>query len=105
MSKIIGVEGMTVEEVNKELEKGAKFVTFIYCFSLVIITFKRSSDIYFVRHDAGTLKKSIPYILISLLLGWWGIPWGLIYTVESLIVNFKGGRDVTAQVMSTLRQE
>ena len=104
MAKINGIDGMSVEEVNKEIAKGAKFIVFLYCFSLLIITFKRSSDIYFIRADEGTLIKSLPFSVLSFFVGWWGIPWGIIYTIQSLITNFSGGRDVTEQVMSTLRK-
>ncbi|MEO1429445.1 MAG: hypothetical protein AAFV71_10345 [Cyanobacteria bacterium J06633_8] len=105
MSKIIGLDDLTVEEVNKELNNGAKFVAFLYCFSLIVITFKRSSSIYFIKAGEGTLKHSIKFTLISIFLGWWGIPWGIIYTIQSLITNCQGGRDMTTQVMSALRQE
>ena len=105
MSKIIGLDYLTVEEINRELANGAKFVVFIYCFSLIIVTFKRSSNIYFIKAGEKTLSKSIKYTLISLLLGWWGIPWGIIYTIQSLVTNFQGGRDMTEQVMSALRQK
>ncbi len=105
MSKIIGLDNLTVEQVNKELANGAKFVVFLYCFSLFIVTFKRSSDIYLIKASENTLNQSIKFTLISLFFGWWGIPWGLIYTIEALFTNFKGGRDITQQVMSDLRQE
>ena len=26
---------------------------------------------------------------LSLLLGWWGIPWGPIYTIRALVINSK----------------
>lgn len=104
MSKIIGLDGMTVEQLNKELANGGKFVVFFYCFSIVILTFKRSSEIHLVKAGEGTFKKSIKFTLISLFLGWWGIPWGIIYTIQSIFTNFRGGRDVTEQVMSVLRQ-
>ncbi|MBV6622324.1 MAG: hypothetical protein KI793_05095 [Rivularia sp. (in: Bacteria)] len=105
MSKIIGLDNLTVEEVNQELNNGAKFVAFLYCFSLGIVTFKRSSSIYFIKAGEGTLKHSIKFTAISIFLGWWGIPWGIIYTVQSFITNFQGGRDMTNQVMSALRQK
>ncbi|MDM9380288.1 hypothetical protein QUB80_06170 [Chlorogloeopsis sp. ULAP01] len=105
MTKIIGLEGMSVEEVYQELSKGAKFVVFLYCFSIVILTFKRSSNIYFIKYGEVALIKSIKYTLISVFLGWWGIPWGIIYTIQSIFTNFRGGKDVTLQVMSTLRQK
>lgn len=104
MSKIIGLDGMTVEDVNKELGNGAKFVVFLYCFSIIILTFKRSSNIYFIKSGENTLKKSLKFTFISLFLGWWGIPWGIIYTIQSLVTNFRGGKDITPQVMSALRQ-
>ncbi|BCL34890.1 hypothetical protein [Nostoc sp. MS1] len=104
MSKIIGLDGITVEELNKELANGAKFVVFPYCFSVLILTFRRSSEIHLIKARQGTFKKSLKFILISFFLGWWGIPWGIIYTIQSIFVNFQGGRDVTDQVMSALRQ-
>ena len=105
MSKIIGLEGMTVEDVNRELASGAKFIVFLYCFSIVILSFKRSSSIYFIKSGENTLGKSFKFTLISLFLGWWGLPWGIIYTIQSLWTNFRGGQDVTPQVMSALRQQ
>jgi len=96
---------MTVEEVNYELASGAKFIVFLYCFSIVILTFKRSSNIYFIKSGENTLKKSLKFTLISLFLGWWGIPWGIIYTIQSLVTNLQGGKDVTPQVMAALRQQ
>ncbi|MBD2361649.1 hypothetical protein H6G36_10735 [Anabaena minutissima FACHB-250] len=105
MSKIIGLDDMTVEELNQELANGAKFVVFLYCFSIVILTFKRSSEIYLIKSGENTLKKSIKFTLISLFLGWWGLPWGIIYTIQCLFTNLSGGRDVTQQIMAALRQE
>ncbi|MEH2465483.1 hypothetical protein [Nostoc sp.] len=104
MLEIVGLEGMTVEEVNKEIANGAKFVVFLYCFSIIILSFKRSSKIYFIKAGESTLKKSLLFILISLFFGWWGIPWGIIYTVQCLFTNLRGGKDMTAQVIAALRQ-
>jgi hypothetical protein len=36
--------------------------------------------------------------------GWWGIPWGPIFTVQSLVVNFKGGKDITAAVSGAMNR-
>ena len=32
----------------------------------------------------------------------WGIPWGPIWTIQSLAVNFRGGKDVTDAVVKSL---
>ncbi|MCB9098823.1 MAG: hypothetical protein H6632_04725 [Anaerolineales bacterium] len=102
--KIIGIEGLTVNELNMELQTGGKFVIFQYCISIVILTFKRSSNIYFIKGSESTVSKSIGYTILTLFLGWWGIPWGPIYTISSLLTNFGGGKDVTAEVIASLSQ-
>lgn len=100
---IDGMEGMSGEDLQRELASGAKFVVFEYCVSLLVMTFRRSSDIHFVRAGEGTLAKSLPYSMLSMVLGWWGFPWGFIYTPAVLYTNFSGGRDVTAEVLGNIR--
>lgn len=102
--KIKGIEGLTNEQVQAELQQGGKFVIYQYCISLVLITFRRPSEIYFVRAGEGSLGKGIGFSGVTLLFGWWGIPWGPIYTLQSLWVNFRGGRDVTHEVVASIGQ-
>lgn len=101
--KIQGVEGMTAGDVAREVQSGAKFVVYQYCISLLVVTLKRSSDIYFIQAGESALATGIGYSLLSVLLGWWGIPWGPIYTLQSLAVNLGGGKDVTKEVISSTR--
>lgn len=98
---IKGVEGLNVGEVQDQVRQGAKFVVFGYCLSFLIITLKRSSDVTFIRAGDSAVVASLPYTLLSLVLGWWGFPWGLIYTPMVLIQNLGGGKDVTAEVMAS----
>jgi hypothetical protein len=105
MSKIKNWEGLSTEEINEELGKGAKFVMFQYCFSIIFMSFQRSSDIYFIRAGESTAKHSIGYTILTLCVGWWGIPWGIIYSFTSLYTNFTGGKDVTAEVLAALNSE
>jgi hypothetical protein len=102
--QILGVEGMTVEQVHRELARGGKFVLFEYCISVIILTFKRPSDIYFIRAGESAAMKSLQFTLLSLVAGWWGFPWGPIYTISSVVTNLGGGRDVTSDVMRSLVQ-
>jgi hypothetical protein len=46
--------------------------------------------------------KGLPYTLFTLAAGWWGIPFGPIFSVMALFNNLKGGKDVTKEVMSIL---
>jgi len=102
--KILGTEAMSTDEVNFELQRGARFVIYQYCISLLVITFKRSSDIYFIRTGESRVTKGLAFSLISLLLGWWGIPWGPIFTIGSFVTNFGGGKDVTQEVISSIKR-
>jgi hypothetical protein len=103
MTKIVGLEEIkSGGELQQEVQQGGKFVMYQYCISILIPTFRRSSNTYFIRHEENALLKGIPYTLLSLLLGWWGIPWRPIYTVQSVWINFKGGRDVTSEVLASM---
>ena len=46
--KIQGLEGKSASEIQLELQRGAKFVVYSYCVSLILITFRRPSEIYFL---------------------------------------------------------
>lgn len=100
--QIKGIEGLSTQEINDELQAGARFVIYRYCISLLVITLRRNSDVYFIRANESAVKKGWSYSALSFLLGWWGIPWGPIYTIGSLSTNFGGGKDVTQQILSTI---
>jgi hypothetical protein len=91
---------VSAEEVALEIQHGAKFVVYEYCFSIVILTFRRSSNIYYIRPRESSLGKGWIYTLISLLFGWWGIPWGPIYTVATIVNNLRGGLDITQDIVA-----
>lgn len=96
---INGIKSMRLGEIESEVQSGARFVMFQYCYSIVFITLRRSSDIYFVRSSESAWTKSLKWTTITFLLGWWGIPWGFIYTPSIIMNNLKGGKDVTAAVI------
>ena len=103
--KIRGIEGMRAGEVDFEIQRGARFVFFQYCISIVVLTFRRASDVYFLRKGESAVTKGLPFTLLSLVAGWWGIPWGPIYTVQSVYNNSRGGKDVTESVLNSVRAE
>lgn len=103
--KIRGIEGMRPGEVDFEIQRGARFVFFQYCISIVVLTFRRASDIYFLRQGESAVTKGLPFTLLSLVAGWWGIPWGPIYTIQSVYNNSRGGKDVTESVLNSVRSE
>ncbi len=68
--------------------------TFLLVVSFGFFTTKSVRGVY-VRGVHGRFLPAALYTLLTLALGWWGIPWGPIYTLEALGANLAGGRRVT----------
>lgn len=100
--KIKGIENMDGGNIMSQIQQGGKFVIYTYCFSLILVTFRRSSDIYFIRAGEGSVKNGLKFTLLTALFGWWGIPWGPIYSIGAFISNFRGGKDITNEVLASL---
>lgn len=97
--------GNTVEEMKKELRewlcnnrygeyKGVKItpetklVSYTYVMSLIVFTRRNSTRYYIKDLEKGpALKAKILSILCTFLLGWWGIPFGPIWTIKYGISN------------------
>jgi hypothetical protein len=94
-SDVVGLEGLSNEEILWELRNGGKFVVYQYCVSLVVLTLYRSSAVHFIRSNESAVLHGMKYTLLSLALGWWGIPFGPIMTVAAIAINLCGGRNVT----------
>ena len=95
--------GMSPQEAEFEVNRGGRFVIFQYCVSALIVTFRRPTSVHFIKYGESPIAKGLPYTLISLLLGWWGFPWGFIYTPQVIYKNLKGGTDVTGAVMARVQ--
>ncbi len=103
--EIKNLEGLSPAQLKREIDHGGKFVIYDYTISIIIMTFRRSSNIYFVRSNENALMKGLGFTLLTLGLGWWGIPWGPIYTIGALYRNLSGGKEVTAEVLQLLVQQ
>jgi len=99
---IPGAGTMTPHEIKAAVDAGARFVFFQFCISALVITFKRPSPIYFLQPGEGTFVRQLPFTLISLVGGWWGIPWGPIWTISTTITNLSGGKDVTHEILARI---
>jgi hypothetical protein len=100
--KIHGIAGISADQLKFELERGGRFVIFQYAISVIVMSFRRPSDVYFIRSGEGTASKSIGFTILTLLAGWWGIPFGPIFTIQCLLTNLRGGKDVTGQILGSL---
>jgi len=90
-------------EVLAEIDRGGRFVVYQYVVSVVILTFRRNAPLEFVPAGESPVTLGLPWTLLTLFLGWWGIPFGFIYTPIVLTKNLRGGTDVTANVLAKLR--
>ncbi|MCK4260564.1 MAG: hypothetical protein KAX49_16425 [Halanaerobiales bacterium] len=68
-----------------------ELVQYQACLSFLIISVKVKSK-FFVKESHFTLSINVVYSLIALIIGWWGLPWGLIYTIQALANNITGGK-------------
>jgi len=75
---------MSPAELQTAVAQGGRFVVFQYCVSLLVVSLKRSSPLYFIRPGESAFTRSLPYTLISFVAGWWGIPWGPIWTLMTM---------------------
>ena len=91
MAAIEGIEGLSAEALDYQISLGGRFVVYSYAISVLVMSFRRSSNVQFVRSDENAALRGLPYTLLAALLGWWGIPWGPIFTVQALATNL-GGR-------------
>jgi hypothetical protein len=102
MAAIKNLNGLSVEQVSDEIKRGGRFIMYQYTVSLVVVTLQRSSDIYFIPAAEKSVGKGFPFTVVSLVFGWWGLPWGPIRTIGSISCNLSGGKDVTQEVMSLM---
>ncbi len=69
-----------------KISAGSEVITFDLAFSVVVASFKGRSQMFVVgQHCLWPWR--IAYTLLSFVFGWWGVPWGPIYTVQSLHAN------------------
>jgi len=86
MKTIQNIKGLTTDDLTRELSKGG-------------------SPIYLIRSGESVFQYGLCFMLLSLLLGWWALPWGPLYTVHAIFTNLNGGKDVTYETVELLNQE
>ncbi len=103
--EIKGIDGLTLDDLHREIAEGGRFVFYKYCVSALVLTYQKPSPIFFVRGHESAVLKGLGYTALTALLGWWGIPWGPIYSVGALWTNLRGGHDVTNEVLCDLAHQ
>lgn len=65
-------------------------VRYQFVVSFLIVTFRVDTRYYIVGHDATRTVAAL-CTAITLILGWWGFPWGPIHTPQVIARNLRGG--------------
>lgn len=99
---VSGTEGMNIQQIEDDVLRGGRFRIFRYNFSIVVMSFQRGSDIQYIRAGHGSGAHAWPWTLLSMMVGWWGIPWGIFFTVQTLWTNCMGGLDVTTEMLTSV---
>ncbi|MBA2225749.1 hypothetical protein [Thermogemmata fonticola] len=75
-----------------------RWVCYEICYSFMLATVVCRSRPVATHSWKQRLSYGIGYSLLALLLGPWGIPWGIFHTLRILWLNLTGGIDVTPHV-------
>lgn len=102
---IIGLENKSNNEIKELLSNGGKVVYFQYTISMIFLTQKNNSPFFYIAPNESTFSFGVKYLLLSLFFGWWGIPWGPIYTLETLFTTLFGGKEVTKDIQDSIPDE
>jgi len=96
---LAGTAPIFADELLVRLRGGWRCVRFEYCISFGVITLRRQSAVYLTADWRDRYIRGVGYSLLALLLGAWGVPWGLVRTPWAVWTNLTGGTDVTDEVI------
>lgn len=99
---LVGPGPMLPDEIRQRVADGARLVRFETVMSAVLFTVRRQSGVYLTESWQQRYLTGIWYSAASLVLGPWGVPWGLIYTPLAVWTNLTGGVDATDEVLAWL---
>lgn len=99
---VSGTEGMTLQQIEDDVLRGGRFRVLRWNFSVIIMSFQRSAGLRYIRSTDGPGLYAWPWTLLSMVVGWWGIPWGIFFTIGTLYTNCMGGKDVTADLLASV---
>ncbi|HRE39442.1 MAG TPA: hypothetical protein PK977_15460 [Chitinophagaceae bacterium] len=100
--KIKNAENLSAEQLQEEVNRGGRFVHYQYAVSFIVAAIKPDTGVYLIRKGESAVKESLFFTILSLLFGWWGIPFGPKHTIAAIRTNLRGGKDVTDEVVATI---
>lgn len=87
--------------VVKAVMAGKRYVVYPYVASLLILTFRRSmGSVRLVETGSWPMGPLFGAATITTLFGWWGFPWGIIWSPLALFNLWRGGSDATKDILA-----
>jgi hypothetical protein len=84
----MGVAHVTGHVINKD----ARLRRYTTTISFLLVSVRLQSRLFLPSERSAPM--AIACTLGSLLFGWWGLPWGPIWTIQSIVSNLRGGAAV-----------
>lgn len=81
--------GATLDYKGAEIDLHTPIVRYRYCYSVIVMTTGKASGMYLgnaLESDEAKNAK-LTCQLITAFSGWWGIPWGIIRSIQYLYSN------------------
>lgn len=84
-------QGQTLIYRGAEVTRDSQLVQYVWVVSVITLSSKMPGR-WVVPGSTGARLQATGATLCCLLLGWWGIPWGPVFTVQGLAINVRGGQ-------------
>jgi hypothetical protein len=84
-------------------DTNTRVVAPMWCASMLVVTTRWVGEFHrLCPHHA--FLRSLPATIFSFMFGWWGFPWGLVWTPNALYQNlFEGGVEVDSHHLTELK--
>ena len=86
--------------VVEQVMDGTRFVTIPFIFSIFILSFKRHiGGVHEVRSGEFPIGGLAKAAAVTALFGWWGFPFGILWSLLTTFYLWRGGRDQTLEIL------
>ncbi|WP_200266643.1 hypothetical protein [Luteolibacter pohnpeiensis] len=87
----------------ERVKRGERVITIPYVLSILILTLQRSmGGIHYVNSSNWPMGRIIIATIVTSIFGWWGLPFGPIFSLISLYYLWFGGRDQTRTMLKSM---
>ncbi|MBI5700971.1 hypothetical protein HZC34_03865 [Candidatus Saganbacteria bacterium] len=90
------LSGGKTKYAGREITKETEVVRYTWVLSFIIFSIRDQSAYYFFPKGYA---MGYVFSLITFIFGWWGLPFGLIWTIPAIIKNFKAEDKATVEML------